>query len=119
MSPPWVYSSCVLLKGDVGTTYKVPFKNSDYNYNNNLVGVLSDTEVTTGYVFDGVFKAVGGSAVVPANTAYLVLPAATNAGVSQLNLCITDGPAVKGDVNGDSRVDISDVVSLVNTILGN
>ena len=109
----------VLLKGDVGTTYKVPVENSDYNYNNNLVGVLSDTEVTTGYVFDGVFKAVGGSAIVPANTAYLVLPAATNAGVSQLNLCITDGPAVKGDVNGDGRVDISDVVSLVNIVLGN
>lgn len=109
----------VLLKGDVGATYKVPVYDSDYNYNNNLVGVLSDTEVTTGYVFDGVFKAVGGNAVVPANTAYLVLPAATNAGVSQLNLCITDGPAVKGDVNGDSRVDISDVVSLVNIVLGN
>ena len=109
----------VLLKGDVGATYKVPFENSDYNYNNNLVGVLSDTEVTTGYVFDGVFKAVGGSTVVPANTAYLVLPAATNAGVSQLNLCITDGPAVKGDVNGDGRVDITDVVSLVNIVLGN
>ena len=109
----------VLLKGDVGATYKVPFENSDYNYNNNLIGVLSDTEVTTGYVFDGVFKAVGGSAIVPANSAYLVLPAATNAGVSQLNLCITDGPAVKGDVNGDGRVDITDVVSLVNIVLGN
>jgi len=109
----------VLLKGDVGATYKVPVYDSDYNYNNNLVGVLSDTEVTTGYVFDGVFKAVGGSAIVPANTAYLVLPAATNAGVNQLNLCITDGPAVKGDVNGDGRVDITDVVSLVNIVLGN
>jgi len=108
----------VLLKGEVETTYKVPVENTDYNYNNNLVGVLSDTEVTTGYVFDGVFKAVGGNAVVPANTAYLVLPAAINAGVSQLNLCITDGPVVKGDVNGDGRVDISDVVSLVNLILG-
>lgn len=109
----------VLLKGDVGATYKIPVYDSDYNYNNNLVGVLSDTEVTTGYVFDGVFKAVGGSTIVLANTAYLVLPAATNAGVSQLNLCITDGPAVKGDVNGDGRVDISDVVSLVNIVLGN
>ncbi|MBO7558930.1 MAG: leucine-rich repeat protein [Bacteroidaceae bacterium] len=109
----------VLLKGDVGATYKVPAHDSDYNYNNNLVGVLSDTEVTTGYMFDGVFKTVGGSAIVPANTAYLVLPAATNAGVNQLNLCITDGPAVKGDVNGDGRVDITDVVSLVNIVLGN
>ena len=109
----------VLLKGEVGKTYKVPtLVDSDYNYSNALVGVLNDTEVTTGYVFDETFKAVNGSAVVPANTAYLLIPAATEAGINELKGYLTDGPAVKGDLNGDSMADISDVVYLVNLILG-
>ena len=109
----------VLLKGEVGMTYKVPtLEASDYNYSNALVGVLEDEEVTTGFVFDETFKAVDGSAVVPANTAYLLLPAATEAGISELKGYLTDGPAVKGDLNGDGMADISDVVYLVNLILG-
>ena len=109
----------VLLKGEVGKTYKVPtLMASDYNYSNALVGVLEDEEVTTGFVFDETFKAVDGSAVVPANTAYLLLPAATEAGISELKGYLTDGPAVKGDLNGDGMADISDVVYLVNLILG-
>ncbi len=109
----------VLLKGEVGATYKVPtLLNSDYSYNNALVGVLNETEVTTGYVFDELFKAVDGSAVVPTNTAYLLLPAATESGVNELKCYLTDGPSVKGDINGDGHADISDVVALVNLILG-
>ena len=108
----------VLLKGEVGKTYKVPtMENSDYNYSNALVGVLNDEEVTTGFVFDEIFKAVDGSAVVPANTAYLLVPAATEAGITGLTSYLTDGPAIKGDMNGDGRADISDVVYLVNLIL--
>ena len=109
----------VLLKGEVGKTYKVPTLDaSDYNYSNALVGVLEDEEVRTGFVFDETFKAVDGSAVVPANTAYLLLPAATEAGISELKGYLTDGPAVKGDLNSDGMADISDVVYLVNLILG-
>ena len=109
----------VLLKGEVGKTYKVPTLDaSDYNYSNALVGVLEDEEVTTGFVFDETFKAVDGSAVVPSNTAYLLIPAATEAGISELKGYLTDGPAVKGDLNGDGMADISDVVYLVNLILG-
>ncbi len=109
----------VLLKGEVGETYKVPtMENSDYNYSNALVGVLEEKEVTTGFVFDETFKAVDGSAVVPANTAYLLVPAATEAGITELTSYLTDGPAIKGDMNGDGRADISDVVYLVNLILG-
>ena len=109
----------VLLKGEVGKTYKVPtMENSDYEYSNALVGVLEDEEVTTGFVFDETFKAVNGSTMVPANTAYLLIPAATEAGISELKGYLTDGPSVKGDINGDRRTDISDVVALVNIILG-
>ena len=109
----------VMLKGEVGATYKIPIMTfSDYNYSNSLVGVLNDKEVSTGYVYDEQFKAVDGSITVSANTAYLVLPAATEAGASVLNCYLTDGPSVKGDMNGDGQTDISDVVVLVNYILG-
>lgn len=109
----------VMLKGEVGATYKIPIMTfSDYSYSNSLVGVLNDTEISSGYVFDEQFKAVDGSATVPANSAYLVLPAATDAGVGVLNCYLTDGPFVKGDMNGDGQTDISDVVTLVNYILG-
>ena len=109
----------VLLKGEVEKTYKVPtLDTSDYNYSNALVGVLEDEEVRTGFVFNETFKAVDGSAVVPANTAYLLVPAATEAGITELTSYLTDGPAIMGDMNGDGRADISDVVYLVNLILG-
>ena len=67
----------VLLKGEVEKTYKVPTLDaSDYNYSNALVGVLEDEEVRTGFVFDETFKAVDGSAVVPANLLLLMLASA-------------------------------------------
>ena len=110
----------VLLKGDVDKVYNVPIcSSSNYKYNNSLVGVLHDTEITTGYVFDDSFKLVNTNTVVPANTAYLLLPDATDTGLNNVKLNMTAGSSIKGDANGDGAVDISDVVVTVNLILGN
>ena len=109
----------VLLKGDVGKTFSVPICSSNYKYNNSLVGVLQDTEITTGYVFDDGFKLVNSETVVPANSAYLLLPESIDSGVNSVKLNVKSSVPMKGDANGDGTVDITDVVITVNLILGN
>ena len=109
----------VLLKGDVGKTYSVPICSSKFKYNNSLVGVLQDTAITTGYVFDDGFKQVDTETVVPAHSAYLLLPDTQDTSMNNLKLNIAGGPILKGDANGDGTVDITDVVITVNLILGN
>lgn len=79
----------ILLMGNAGNAYKVPFAETDFVYSNLLVGALNDMEITNGFVLkDGVFRAVEGSAIVQGGEAYLNIP--YDVGKKQLKLKFTD-----------------------------
>ncbi len=80
----------LLLKGDAGKTYDIPFYETTYIYSNLLKGVLSNTQISSGYILNGeYFEQVSVSTTVPANSAYLVLPSSTQ-NAKKLSLIFSD-----------------------------
>lgn len=74
----------LVLVGKAGTTYEVPYRGTDYVYSNLLKGVLSDTEITSGFILNnGEFIAANGTSTVKAGEAYLDIDGVST---SRLNL---------------------------------
>ena len=92
----------VLLKGIPGY-YTIPITDEvSWNYTNLLVGVVNDTELTSGYVLDSqsgddTFVGVSGSQTLKAGEAYLNL-----AGVSAPQRITTGMESLRVDVTSDS-----------------
>ena len=89
----------LLLEGEAGKTYAVPVAETSYMYSNLLVGVLKDTEVESGFVFNrDFFEAINEPYLVKAGEAYLSITAGN---VSQLNLRFTDTDGVESVPSSD------------------
>ena len=98
----------VLIKGGTETFYPIVCDQSSSFYSNLLVGSLTATSLTDGYVLKGdCFERVDVATAIPANSAYLTLPASAQ-GVKRLTLKFldetTDIDLVKDDMpQGDSH----------------
>ena len=118
----------LLLRGLEGE-YEVPYVAQANNGTNLLVGVQEDTQISsktgtysnfvinknnTGKVFIPVVNETisGGKAYLRIPSTYL-----PNEGINKVSIRFDQD--VKGDVNGDGKVDITDAVQLINKILGN
>ena len=90
----------LILIGETGKSYNVPIKETDYLYSNLLIGVLEDTEIDKGFLFNGnLFDAVNAPQMLKAGEAYLNI-AIENA--KRLNIRFTDTDeveSVKSSVN--------------------
>ena len=77
----------LVIIGEAGSCYQVPFTETDFIYSNLLVGVNDDEDITNGYILEsGVFKAIEGSSTVKGGEAYLNIPS----GKKQIKIKITD-----------------------------
>ena len=98
----------VLIKGGTETFYPIVCDQSSSIYSNLLVGSLTATSLTDGYVLKGdCFERVDVPTTIAANSAYLTLPASAQ-GVKRLTLKFldetTDIDLVKDDMpQGDSH----------------
>ena len=98
----------VLIKGGTESFYPIVYDQSSLCYSNFLVGNLTETSLTDGYVLKGdCFERVDVPTAIPANSAYLTLPASAQ-GAKRLTLKFldesTDIDLVKDDKpQGDSR----------------
>jgi hypothetical protein len=98
----------VLIKGGTETFYPIVSDQSSSFYSNLLVGSLTATSLTDGYVLKGdCFERVDVPTAIPANSAYLTLPASAQ-GAKRLTLKFmeetTDIDLVKDDMpQGDSH----------------
>ena len=98
----------VLIKGGTGTFYPIVCDQSSSFYSNLLVGSLTATSLTDGYVLKGdCFERVDVPTTIAANSAYLTLPASAQ-GAKRLTLKFldetTDIDLVKDDMpQGDSH----------------
>ena len=99
----------VLIKGGTESFYPIVYDQSSLCYSNFLVGNLTETSLTDGYVLKGdCFERVDVATAIPANSAYLTLPASAQ-GVKRLTLkfmeeSTDDIDLVKDDKpQGDSR----------------
>ena len=76
----------VLLRGETGNYYPSLSDQSSSIYSNFLVGSLTETSLTDGYVLKGdCFERVDVATAIPANSAYLTLPASAQ-GAKRLTL---------------------------------
>ena len=76
----------VLLRGETGNYYPSLSDQGSSIYSNFLVGNLTETSLTDGYVLKGdCFERVDVATAIPANSAYLTLPASAQ-GVKRLTL---------------------------------
>ena len=118
-------STAMLMKGTKGHVYK--FKNlgtSTETPTNILVPVIKDYFVNTvgGYLYNEQthqFDYDTGNEVSPYSTiepsyGYLTISTPQN----HVNIDLFDGGTIPGDVNGDGTVNVTDVTTLVNMILG-
>ena len=118
----------LLLRGLEGE-YEVPYIAQANNGTNLLVGVQEDTQISskTGTYSNFVLnKDNTGKVFIPVvnetisgGKAYLRIPSThlPNEGINKVSIRFDQD--VKGDVNGDGKVDITDAVQLINKILGN
>ena len=118
-------STAMLMKGTKGHVYK--FKNlgtSTETPTNILVPVIKDYFVNTvgGYLYNEQthqFDYDTGNEVSPYSTiepsyGYLTISTPQN----HVNIDLFDGGTIPGDVNGDGKVNVSDVSALINMIMG-
>ena len=83
----------LLLIGEAGRTYSIPVVKTQWIYSNLLIGVLSDTELTSQYVLDGdSFVAVNGTHIVRAGNAYLSLP---NVSASKIKVRLSEPTGIE------------------------
>ena len=76
----------VLLRGETGNYYPSLSDQSSSIYSNFLVGSLTETSLTDGYILNGdAFVRVDAPTAIPANSAYLTLPASAQ-GAKRLTL---------------------------------
>lgn len=119
----------VLLVGEAGD-YEIPYGETDMIYSNLLKGVTTATTIQpidggyTNFILDDdadgiVFHTVSETGETIAGQAYLQLSTSVLGQVSNGNIKICINNDVKGDVNEDGEISISDAVSIVNIILGN
>ena len=98
----------VLIKGGTESFYPIVYDQSSLCYSNFLVGNLTETSLTDGYVLKGdCFERVDVPTAIPANSAYLTLPASAQ-GAKRLTLKFLDETTgidlVKDDMpQGDSH----------------
>ncbi len=86
----------LLLIGEAGKSYEVPFTETDFVYSNLLVGVLQDMEIADGYILDGdLFEAASAGQTIKSGSAYLDI--ATNNGRA-LKIRFADKENAIGDV---------------------
>ena len=118
-------STAMLMKGTEGQVYR--FKDlgtSTETPTNMLVPVIKDYFVNTvgGYLYNEQthqFDYDTGNEVSPFSTiepsyGYLTI----NTPQNHVNIDLFDGGTIPGDVNGDGKVNVSDVTALINMILG-
>ena len=115
----------IFIKGTPGT-YQVPYSKTGFHYNNMLAGShVKQTLPTTsdGYanytLKDGIFLQSDGTASVDVNKAYLRVPTSwvpSETAARALRIRIVD--EIIADVNGDGDINMQDVMSIVNYILG-
>lgn len=80
----------VVLKGRAGMTYRIINSETSFVYSNLLIGSLSETTLTDGYVLKGdCFERVDAPTAIAANSAYLTLPASAQ-GAKRLSLKFLD-----------------------------
>jgi hypothetical protein len=107
-------------------SYNVPISNTDYIYFNMLKGVVSQQTVaqaSEGYTHFVMRDGEQGSAFyqlttateIPANSAYLAIPTSSLPQSGVVKMVVSGG--LKGDVNEDGAVTITDAVTVVNIIL--
>ena len=66
----------LLLIGEAGKSYEVPFTETDYVYSNLLVGVTENKEIVDGYILNGdLFESVNAGQTIKAGSAYLDIAA--------------------------------------------
>lgn len=110
-----------------GKVYRMPRATAAVSISpdNMLVGVTQNvtvnavysTSARNYYYSDKQFHAISGSRTITAGKAYLAAPQQPTSGIATLNVDIFN-TAIKGDVNADGVVNVSDVTTLVNMILG-
>ncbi|MBQ6208772.1 MAG: DUF3472 domain-containing protein [Prevotella sp.] len=118
----------LLLKGENGE-YEVPYINSADAGTNMFVGVTQASSIpstsgsntnftlsngTNGRTF---YPFAGGT--IPANKAYLRIPTDKVADNPEDGMALFFDRGTKGDVNDDGKIDVTDVVLMVNVILNN
>ena len=120
-----VGQGCV-VHGNVGTYYRLKYT-SIGDESSWLVGVTGSTQTvnsdnTTSYfklnATKPVFNKVTTSTAFKRGYAYLKIPTSQTGGATTIITNLSGSVAEVGDVNGDGKVNVTDVTALVNMILG-
>lgn len=118
----------LLLKGENGE-YEVPYIDSADAGTNMFVGVTQASSIPSSYGSNTNFTLSNGTngrtfypftgGTIPANRAYLRIPTAKVADNPSNGMALFFDTGTKGDVNNDGKIDVTDVVLMVNAILMN
>ncbi|MBR5062232.1 MAG: DUF3472 domain-containing protein [Prevotella sp.] len=118
----------LLLKGETGE-YEVPYIDAANAGTNKFVGVTQSTNIPSSSGSYTNFNLTNGSngrtfypftgGTIAANKAYLRIPTAQVANDPSGGMSLHFNVGIKGDVNSDGNIDVTDVVLMVNAILGN
>ena len=93
--------TALLLRGTKGKSYEVAMKGTDYVYTNLLRGVLSDTEISRGYVLNNCnFVAVNGTEKVNGGEAWLDID---NISASRLHMVFMEPTGITNVSVGDNE----------------
>ncbi|MBO4813383.1 MAG: leucine-rich repeat protein [Muribaculaceae bacterium] len=115
-----------VVHGNKSTYYRLNYANSG-STSSYMVGVTNDSQtVTSGNTISyfklnptqPVFDKVAPATNFPRGYAYLKLNTSATGGATTIYTNLSGDVGLKGDVNGDGKVNVSDVTALVNMILG-